>query len=899
MLELHLKSRVGRRLFARFLLAALLPITGLAVYAYLKLGENLVESAHHRLVSDAKSYGMSLVEELNRSADALQMLIDASETVPEASPDFASIRAGLPPGESAPAPGQFRLRLIEDRPPELIAGLAVEPRALVAQLEALPFWNIDAAPEHFCVFGAGSEVLYCSPGLAGVRGDLIPPAYRDQNTAAGETEIAGAAYLLGFWRARYLPTLDSPGFVVMVATPKSLELAELAAYRSAFSAAVLLSIALAAGLAFSQLRRQLAPLVRLQASTQRLSAGELDARSDIQGEDEFGQLGRAFDQMAGRLQQKFQVLELLSKLDRAVLDSSDRQVVVQAMLEEIQLAVPCDCAGVLAFDEDGNRQLWLSERAADGSSGLKCIHVPAYEWAPVERLRSWQGFDTAMLPVTDLQARCEQPIVRVLAFPAYLGRRLDSVLLLAYSVLPESLDEIVQTCRSLADRLSISASSLARERMLYQQAHHDALTQLPNRLLLRDRIQQSLVQADRTQTAVALMFVDLDRFKQVNDSLGHAEGDALLVEYARRLLRDRRQGDTVARLGGDEFVVLVPDLPRAAAYARMDRMVRDLSATLAAPLVLGGQTIVSTASIGIALYPDNAGTAEELLKRADAAMYESKRRGSGAYCFYTSNFSALTRERFELTQELREAIGRGEFLLYYQPKVDARSGELVGAEALLRWNSPKRGQVLPGHFVGLLEEMGLSTWLGEWVLAQACAQMRAWDQAGFQAFPVSINFSPLQFERTPVLQRVRAALAQHQLEPGRLELEILESMAASESPAIRQALVELRRFGVSIALDDFGTGFSSLVNLTGLPADVLKLDRVFVQSVCAEPRQREVVELIVSLARVMQLKVVAEGVETEAQRALLPELGCDVLQGYLIGYPVAPEEFGERWLAPS
>lgn len=203
---------------------------------------------------------------------------------------------------------------------------------------------------------------------------------------------------------------------------------------------------------------------------------------------------------------------------------------------------------------------------------------------------------------------------------------------------------------------------------------------------------------------------------------------------------------------------------------------------------------------------------------------------------------------------------------------------------------------MPGSFVSLLEEMGLSTWLGEWVLEQACAQMRAWDEAGFQPFPVSINFSPLQFERTPVLQRVRAALAAHRLEPARLELEILESMAASESPAIREALIQLRRLGVSIALDDFGTGFSSLVNLTGLPADVLKLDRVFISSLCAETRQREVVELIVSLARVMELKVVAEGVETEEQRALLSQLGCDLLQGYLIGYPVAPEDFAQGWL---
>jgi diguanylate cyclase (GGDEF)-like protein len=501
------------------------------------------------------------------------------------------------------------------------------------------------------------------------------------------------------------------------------------------------------------------------------------------------------------------------------------------------------------------------------------------------------------LPQAMLDALFRRPVAQLLVFPAHLKSRLDSLLLLAYATPPQNLDEIAQSGRSLADRLSIAAANIAREQMLYDQAHFDALTQLPNRLLLRDRTEQAIVHADRTETSVALLFIDLDGFKQVNDSLGHTQGDILLVEYGARLRQRMRQGDTVARMGGDEFVVLIPDLARDTAYATVDRIARALNEALAEPFQLGEQHLVSPASIGIALYPDNASSHEELLKMADAAMYESKRRAPGGYCFFTSNISELTRDRFELTQDLRDAIQRRELLLHYQPKVDARSGRLAGAEALLRWQSPKRGLVSPGVFVHLLDEMGLSIWLGEWVLDQACAQMHAWDQQGYPPFPVSINFSPLQFERTPVLARVQAALDQYRLQPDRLELEILESMAASESPTVRENLVRLRALGVRIALDDFGTGFSSLVHLTQVPADILKLDRVFTRSLCTETRQREIVGLIIAMAKVMDLTVVAEGVENEDQRELLPRMGCDLLQGYLVGRPIAPDEFAARWLA--
>jgi diguanylate cyclase (GGDEF)-like protein len=387
------------------------------------------------------------------------------------------------------------------------------------------------------------------------------------------------------------------------------------------------------------------------------------------------------------------------------------------------------------------------------------------------------------------------------------------------------------------------------------------------------------------------MLVDLDNFKQINDSLGHSAGDELLVECARRLKATTRQSDTTARLGGDEFIVLLPDLPRGGESTFLDGLARKLNDVLAAPIAISERRVTTQASIGIALYPDNASSFEDLLKMADAAMYESKRQQPGSFCFYSSNLNAEVRTRFELIQDLREGVAKDELLLHYQPKVSATTGNIVGAEALVRWNSPKRGMVPPGQFVSLLDEIGLGNWLGEWVMGHACAQMAEWDRQGLAPIPVSVNLSPLNFQDANLIAKIGNILDLHGLDPCRLELEILEAMAVNESPEIHATLLQLRAMGISIALDDFGTGYSSLVYLTQLPANVLKLDRAFIRTLTTDLRQQSIVERIIALARALDFQVVAEGVEEEGQKTLLSSMGCDLIQGYLISRPVPAREF--------
>ena len=501
-----------------------------------------------------------------------------------------------------------------------------------------------------------------------------------------------------------------------------------------------------------------------------------------------------------------------------------------------------------------------------------------------------------VLPKDYLQRLSLAPPTQLIVFPISNDDTLQQLLLLAYVTPPEEVDDVIQGGRALADRLGIALSSLAQEKKLYHQAHYDSLTDLPNRVLLRERCEQAIVRAQHNRTAAALILIDLDNFKQVNDTLGHVSGDLLLSECAIRLKQHLGDGDTLARLGGDEFVILLQDLGLGEERAVLNRRLAELMRALSVPLTVNEHQIDTPASMGVALYPADAIHFDELLQMADAAMYKSKREQPGGFHFYSSDLQKQSKTRFDLTQELREAVKRDELVLYFQPKVDARTRLVAGAEALVRWLSPTRGLVPPGMFLQLLDEMGLGVWLGEWVLDRACAQLRTWEDAGLASIPVSINMSPIQFERTAVLEQVKASLDHYRLDASRLEIEILEATAVDDSRQVQETLLALREEGIRVALDDFGTGYSSLVYLTRIPANVLKLDQAFIRNLHSDVRQQKIVKHIIALSKTLDYRVVAEGVEEEAQLSLLVAMGCDYIQGYLIGRPIPAEEFADRWL---
>jgi diguanylate cyclase (GGDEF)-like protein len=425
-------------------------------------------------------------------------------------------------------------------------------------------------------------------------------------------------------------------------------------------------------------------------------------------------------------------------------------------------------------------------------------------------------------------------------------------------------------------------------------ANHDALTGLPNRNLLNDRLLHAI--ARRRENMAAVLFLDLDRFKLINDSYGHDVGDELLRAVATRLTACLRDEDTVARLGGDEFVVLLEDLSGVDAAASI---AGKLASRLAEPLVIGGRELPVSASIGIALYPRDGLDPQDLLKNADTAMYRAKEAGRGGFCFFAGEMNAHALRRLTLENELRRALDNNELEVFYQPQVMMSDGRLIGAEALVRWRHPLKGLVSPIDFIPVAEETGLIVALGEQVLRMACRQIADWQQRGLPPLTVAVNLSPRQFRQADLVEAIAAILAETGVDPACLELEITESAAMQNADSTIAALQRLRAMGVSLAIDDFGTGYSSLSYLKRFPIDKLKIDRSFILGIPEDGDDTAIVQAIAAMAGSLGLKLLAEGVENEAQRAFLAAQGCAAAQGYLFGRPLPVAEFERDFLSAA
>ncbi|MCK6391910.1 MAG: EAL domain-containing protein, partial [Azonexus sp.] len=428
------------------------------------------------------------------------------------------------------------------------------------------------------------------------------------------------------------------------------------------------------------------------------------------------------------------------------------------------------------------------------------------------------------------------------------------------------------------------------EARIHHLAHHDALTGLPNRLLLDDRISQGILNSRRAKRQMAIIFVDLDRFKNINDTLGHEIGDSLLVQAAQRGLSVLREADTLCRQGGDEFVVVLPELAHRQDAAHI---VRKLLAALCQPYLLAGHELTVSGSAGIALYPENGETASELLRKADAAMYRAKEEGRNTWRFFSSEINTASLGELLLENDLFGALERDELLLHYQPKVCAKTGALLGAEALMRWRHRDHGMVPPGRFIPLAEENGLINAFGEWALRTVCAQQRAWLDAGLLVVPVAVNISANQFARQDLPAMLAHLLGEYGLPPQLIELELTESLLMRNANSAASVLQKLQKMHIHVAIDDFGTGYSSLSYLHQFPVQSLKIDRTFVNQIGEHGETVRLASAIIAMAHELDLVVIAEGVENEAQRRYLAEHGCDQFQGYLFGRPQDAAAMGE------
>jgi len=440
---------------------------------------------------------------------------------------------------------------------------------------------------------------------------------------------------------------------------------------------------------------------------------------------------------------------------------------------------------------------------------------------------------------------------------------------------------ILKTVRYAIER------KLADQHMNYL-SHYDRLTGLANRELFQDRLAQAIVRADRNGSLVALLFLDVDRFKSINDTLGHKAGDELLCIVAERLKTCVRKVDTIARLGGDEFTIVIEDVE---APFDAEMVCRKIIESFEKPLHIGGQEIYVTVSIGVTFFPHDAAEVSDLLRNADTAMYRAKDEGRNKYQLFTADLNARAVERLSLESALRHAMDREELFLCYQPKINLQTGSVAGVEALLRWSHPHRGIVSPVEFIPVAEETGLIVPIGEWVLRQACEDALRWAELGLDDVDVAVNLSARQFRQGDLLKTVDGILSEYSFDPNRLELEITESLLMHDTRASQGALYDLKALGLEIYLDDFGTGYSSLAYLKKFPIDALKIDRSFIRDIPGDTDDEAITRAIVALGQALRLKVVAEGVETDAQLGFLNREGCDEVQGFLFSKPLRYEEF--------
>ncbi len=657
------------------------------------------------------------------------------------------------------------------------------------------------------------------------------------------------------------------------------------------------------------------------AFASRLAAGDRDVRLRLGGRTEFGVLATSLNRMADALQaaqarhaaqsaelQRLNcALRVLSQCHEAMVRSTDEAELVQSI-----------CGHVVAIG--GYRLAWVGYARHDADCSIELAAHAGTDRDYVENLRLSWGQDAQRRGIGGAAVRERRPVLarEISTDPVFapwreqaLSRGLASGVAMPLvtkdgvlgmlSIYAEEVDafddEELEVLQDLADDLAFGVASLreseARKRFegeLERQANFDALTGLANRFTLQARLQQSAADARRCGNKLALMFVDLDRFKMVNETLGHAVGDKLLCNVAGVLAGVVRESDTVARLGSDEFVVLLKDVD---AMADAAVVARKIAAALSAPLCVDGHEIRPSASIGVSLFPDDDGDANALIRHADAAMEHAKSLGGGSFRFFAPEMNAHMAERFEMEADLRRALERDELLVCYQPQVNLTRGTVTGAEALVRWRHPDKGLIPPAQFIPLAEETGLIVPLGEWVIRAVCAQLRAWLDAGLPVPPVAVNLSARQFRQANLVPVIEQALNDHALEPGLLALEVTESAVMHDVDDAVATMRQLKALGVGLSLDDFGTGYSSLSHLKRFPIDHLKLDQSFVRDITVDPDNAVICNSIIGLAHSLKMIVIAEGVESEAQMRYLRRQRCDEMQGYHFSKPLPAHDFAE------
>lgn len=712
------------------------------------------------------------------------------------------------------------------------------------------------------------------------RGNIVQSVGGEGYHAAFRSVFMGSLYGARDWR-------------VLIARAADEVLASAESFRKRFlfmAVLLILSISLAS---IYLIRRQMAPLGSIMSGIERVTRREYETHVAVESGDEFEDLAEAFNAMSSKVSHQLQTQESMSEIDRLILSRIKTEDIIRVVLEKTHRVLPAESIAMINLEKgtETGELYWLSE-----SAGGEMLHAHVAFDADSRNALKQQGHllirsDSGPLPEYILAAEMAQSSAFEL-LPVHVDNELAALIILGHSNSPVLDQEAIKLAQNYADRIAVALANAEWEDRLFRQAHYDSLTGLPNRLAFVDRLKQSIIRARRQGNVLGILFVDLDNFKLVNDSLGHQVGDRFIQIIAERFKACLRAEDSVARLGGDEFVITaLGSEDHELTVASLSRMAERVLAAAMESVNIEGHDLRGSASVGIALYPKDGEDAEELVRNADTAMYHAKNLGRGTFQFYSAEFNEELMELMRLSTDIRGALEKNEFELYYQPKVNTVTHALTGAEALLRWHHPERGTVSPDVFIKAAEGLGLISAIGDWTLDATCKQIREWAEVGLVLPRISVNISAAQLRHGDLYGDIKDALRRYQLKGSLLEVEITENLLVHDMESAIEVLEKLRRLGVRVSLDDYGTGYSSLSYMKHLPVDTLKIDRCFIESVDSDAADRAIVNSTVVLARHLGMTVLAEGVETEAQLDALKAIGCDEIQGFYFSQPMPADDF--------
>ena len=684
---------------------------------------------------------------------------------------------------------------------------------------------------------------------------------------------------------------------VGIASPDADILRESTLFRNTFLGVAILLLLVLSLLSTRLIRRQMLPLNAIMSGIKRAARQHYDQPVSVNSGDEFEAVANAFNDMSHRVSHQLTTMASMSEIDRLILSRGKKEDIIRIVLFKMGSVLPGDHFALMLFDGKDNMNSQLYRQNTGSGSDLQVIETNVNAEIKSLITRDEKLVHSGEHPVLcDMIEGIRGNIHHSYQFvPLNSSGQLIGAVVVAFQTQPTIDEQTWRLASSFANRISVGLTNAEWEETLFHQANFDSLTNLLNRPALISELHQRIARAKREDLHFGIIFIDLDNFKLVNDSLGHEQGDQLIAAIATRLLESVREDEIAARLGGDEFIVLTGEShsaeeSAAASNATATRLLKAIQR----PLALLGTELHNEASLGIALFPDDGTDPNVLMRNADTAMYHAKSEGRARIEFYSKHLNDSVVKLMRFSSELKLALERNEFMLYYQPKVCTKTHRMVGAEALIRWQHPERGHISPDEFLGAAQKLGMMNMIGEWVLENTLKQIAAWRQQGRTTVPISINAEASQIQQSEFVDTVLQLLDRYGLTGGDLEIEVTEGMLIDRMEASIATLEQLRGLGIQISIDDYGTGYSSMNYMKQLPIDKLKIDRSFIINLTTDRIDQAIVTSTIALAKSLGMGIIAEGVEEQQQADLLEEYGCDEMQGYLFSRPLSALEFAKQ-----